>query len=301
MASSYLGRMLRLPVPGQPVLAPPRWLMRRPEAGELAPGGGFARPAEAAPPDVDLGVARRPAPPAAVRWEGTDEALAGPSAAGAEDDVAGRRPAARPAPPPRPAVATPPAIAGPGTAPRPAGVPRHAARWTGNAAASGTPGVGRGMPNGTTRTGAQAVPEGVGAGPATTFAAAAVPAAAEHPSGLAPATARHGGAMPVSRPGASQPADASEPGATNPRPARAPTAGPAAVRPAAPTPQAPPRAARDERESGVRIGTIEVVVTPPLPAAAPGPTASSLGRHAAARAAARLSRGFPSGFGLRQG
>ncbi len=238
MASSYLGRILRLPVPGQPVLAPPRWLMRRPEAGELAPGAGSARPAEAPPPD--LAVARRPKPQAAVRRERTDEALAGPSTAAADDDMAGRGPA----------VATPTAIAGPGPAPRPAGVPPRAAQRTRNAASIGTPdAIHRATADATARTGV----------------------------------------------------DASEPGATNLRRTRVPAAGPAAVQPAAPAPQAPPRTTRGERESGVRIGTIEVVVTPPPPPAAPGPTASSPGRHATARAPARLSRGFPSGFGLRQG
>src|SRR6266545_3782408 len=157
MASSYLGRILRLPVPGQPVLAPPRWLMRRPEAGELAPGAGSARPAEAPPPD--LAVARRPKPQAAVRRERTDEALAGPSTAAADDDMAGRGPA----------VATPTAIAGPGPAPRPAGVPPRAAQRTRNAASIGTPdAIHRATADATARTGVHSVPEGVDAGPATT-------------------------------------------------------------------------------------------------------------------------------------
>lgn len=262
MAVPYLRRVLRLPEPGRTSLAPPRWLMRRPERGEGVPGGAWS-------PSV-------PEPgPRSVRQVAIGDA-AGRAAAVDRADPAG-------------GPARPSRQEGRAGGVEPAGAPaggRLAEPPRGHHEPG--PRVDRGQ-------GHRAAPPG----PAATEADAG-PRWTVAPAGDAPAAS-------VTVPPAHAPAASASDRATagpdrHPAPPDPMGQGhptPVPVAPVtAPRPAPAPGAGRPRPE--LRIGTVEVIVEPPPPPPPVAPPAAAPRPAAAASGGTRLSRGFPSGFELRQ-
>ena len=243
--ASYFRRVLRLPESGQAVLAPPRWLMRRPEAGEGAPGSAPSAiaPAPAPPPWQPAG-SGDPAvrdDPAASRGDLIGRPVRRIRTAPAQTPVAADHPVRTVTPgrtPTTMAVTVPATPHGPDR-------PTAASAVLSAAAASSAGGRAGAAERATAPAQVQALPAG------------AVPVAAV-PIRLAPVSP-----APV--------ASAARPSLVRAAGGHSPT---------------------------LRIGAIEVVVVPP-PTATPSARPAPAGRSTSA--AARLSRGFPSGFGLRQG
>ena len=126
-------------------------------------------------------------------------------------------------------------------------------------------------------------------------ASAASPAPAARPSFQA--TSGAGGRPSAGRAPRPGPEPAPSVGAAPPR-ARSVSAETAHLVPGSRIPEPPRNPGRVPAEPTIRIGTIEVVVTPPPAVAPPAPAER---RVAPSPSLGRLSRGYPTAFGLRQG